>query len=155
MLLLVFRVADDTYAVDAGRVVEVVPRVALRTLPHAPEALAGVFRYRGRVVPVVDLGVLLGVGACPVRLSTRIILVDDRPQARQRGGDEAHLGLIAEHVSDVRRVGDDRVIPPSPLLVPNPYLGPIVSDDSGLIPLIAVERILAEPIRRALAEAAP
>src|SRR5207302_1737530 len=59
MLLLVFRVAEDAYAIEAGRVVEVVPRVALRRLPHAPEALAGVFRYRGRVVPVIELGVLL------------------------------------------------------------------------------------------------
>jgi chemotaxis-related protein WspB len=151
MLLLVFRVADETYAVEAGRVVEVVPRVALRTLPHAPEALAGMFRYRGRVVPVIDLGVLLGAGPCPPRLSTRIIVVDDLMPARGT----ARLGLIAEHVNDVRRVADDRVVPQARLLGQNPYLGPIVSDDSGLIPLIAVERILAEPLRGALAEAAP
>jgi chemotaxis-related protein WspB len=151
MLLLVFRVADETYAVEAGRVVEVVPRVALRTLPHAPEALTGIFRYRGRVVPVIDLGVLLGAGPCPPRLSTRIIVVDDLMPARGT----ARLGLIAEHVIDVRRVADDRVVPQARLLGQNPYLGPIVSDDSGLIPLIAVERILAEPLRDALAEAAP
>jgi chemotaxis-related protein WspB len=151
MLLLVFRVADETYAVEAGRVVEVVPRVALRTLPHAPEALTGIFRYRGRVVPVIDLGVLLGAGPCPPRLSTRIIVVDDLVPARGT----ARLGLIAEHVIDVRRVADDRVVPQARLLGQNPYLGPIVSDDSGLIPLIAVERILAEPLRDALAEAAP
>jgi chemotaxis-related protein WspB len=151
MLLLVFRVADDDYAVEAGRVVEVVPRVALRSLPHAPDALAGVFRYRGRVVPVIDLGLLLGHVPCAPRLSTRIILVDDRMPSQG----EARVGLIAEHVIDVRRVADDRVISPSTLLGPNPFLGPIVSADSGLIPMIAVERILAEPLRRALAEAAP
>ena len=61
MLLLVFRVAGDPYAIEATRVVEVVPRVELRALPHArPEALAGLFRYRGQMVPVIDLGVLLG-----------------------------------------------------------------------------------------------
>ena len=65
MLLLVFRVAGDAYAVEAARVVEVVPRVELRALPHAPEALAGLFRYRGRMVPVIDLGVLLGTGPVP------------------------------------------------------------------------------------------
>jgi chemotaxis-related protein WspB len=151
MLLLVFRVADEDYAVEAGRVVEVVPRVALRTLPHSPGALAGVFRYRGRVVPVIDLGVLLGHGPCRPRLSTRIILADDRIPAKG----EARVGLIAEHVIDVRRVTDDRVIPPSAMLGHDPYLGPIVSADSGLIPMIAVERLLSEPLRRALAEAVP
>lgn len=59
MLLLVFQVAGESYAVEANRVIEVVPRVDLRRLPHAPAALAGLLRYRGQVVPVIDLGVFL------------------------------------------------------------------------------------------------
>ncbi len=153
MLLLFFRVAGAEYAVEAARVVEVVPRVELRTLPHAPEALAGLLRYRGRMVPVVDLGLLLGDAPCPRLLSTRIILADERLPARG----EALVGLIAEHVSEVRQVDGDRVIPPPSLLGQNPYLGAIVSSDGGLVPLIAVERVLAEPLRHSLAvaEAAP
>src|SRR3954467_13970536 len=123
MLLLVFRVAEAPYAVEAGRGVEVVPRVALRALPHAPEALAGLFRYRGRVVPVIDLGVLLGDGPSPTRLSTRIIVVDDLMPARGR----AHLGLVPGRVVGFRRVVDGRIVPQAPLLGRNPYLGPIAS----------------------------
>lgn len=151
MLLLVFRVDGEVYAVEAARVIEVVPRVELRALPQAPGAVAGLFRYRGRVVPVIDLGVLIGAGASAMRLSTRIILVDDRVPSRG----EARVGLIAEHVIDVRRVGDDQVIAQPGALGRSPFLGAIVSADTGLIPLIAVERILAEPSRVALAEAAP
>ena len=36
MLLLVFRIAGDAYAVEAARVVEVVPRVELRRCPTHP-----------------------------------------------------------------------------------------------------------------------
>jgi chemotaxis-related protein WspB len=151
MLLLVFRVAGVDYAVEAGRVVEVIPRVELRSLPHGPDALAGLLRYRGQTVPVIDLGVLFGGAPCPERLSTRIILVDERLPARG----QAHVGLLSEHVSDVRRVDDDQVMEQRALLGPNPYLGPIVATDSGLIPLLDVARLLAEPIRAALAEAAP
>jgi len=151
MLLLVFRVAGDAYAVEAARVVEVVPRIELRSLPHAPEALAGLFRYRGRMVPVIDLGILLGNGPCRCLLSTRIILVDEPLPAHG----VAQVGLIAERVSDVYRVDDDRIIAPPPLLGQNPYLGSIVSTDLGLIPLIAIERVFAEPLRGILAEAAP
>ena len=78
MLLLMFRVAENEYAVAAECVVEVVPRIDLRAFPHATEALAGLFRYRGKVVPVVDLGLLMGGTACRSRLSTRIIVVDAR-----------------------------------------------------------------------------
>jgi chemotaxis-related protein WspB len=153
MLLVVFRIAGEVYAVDAAHVVAVVPRIDLRVLPHAPESLAGLFRYRDQVVPVVDLGVLLGAGPCAPRLSTRIILVDD-PMSK-RG--VASVGLIAEHVSDVRRVADDRVIPSPALLGQNPYLGPIVSSEGeeGLIPLLAVEQILTGSLRRVLAEVLP
>jgi chemotaxis-related protein WspB len=151
MLLLVFRVAGVDYAVEAGRVVEVVPRVELRSLPHAPDALAGLLRYRGQTVPVIDLSLLFGGGPCPQKLSTRIILVDERLPAQGR----ADIGVLAEHVSDVRRVDDDHAVAQPPLLGQNPYLGPIVSTDSGLIPVVDVTRLLAEPIRAVLAEAAP
>jgi chemotaxis-related protein WspB len=151
MLLLVFRLAGEPYAVDAMRVAEVVPCVELRTLPHAPEGLAGLCRYRGQMIPVIDLGILLGKGPCLRLLSTRIILVNDPAPERN----EAVLGLTAEQVCDVRKVADDNVISPPSLLGENPYLGPIVSTDAGLIPLIAVERVLAEPLRQSLAEALP
>jgi chemotaxis-related protein WspB len=140
MLLLVFRVAGEAYGVEAGRVVEVIPRVELRGLPQAPEALAGLLRYRGQMVPVIDLGVLLGSGPCETLLSTRIILVDRQSPARDR----ARVGLISERVSDVKRVDDDQVLPPPTLLGRSPYLGPIASTDTGLIPLLDIERLLAE-----------
>ncbi|MGO9599882.1 MAG: chemotaxis protein CheW [Isosphaeraceae bacterium] len=79
MFLLTFRAAQNLYAVDVARVVEVVPRVELRGLPYAPAFFAGLFDYRGTVTPVVDLGLLLGSEACPDRLSTRIIVANCAP----------------------------------------------------------------------------
>ena len=54
MLGLVFQVGPDKVAVDVCRVREVVPRVRLTVVHGAPEWIAGVFVYRGRVVPVID-----------------------------------------------------------------------------------------------------
>jgi chemotaxis-related protein WspB len=152
MLLLTFRAAGQLYAVDAARVVEVVPRVDLRPLPHAPAFLAGVFEYRGDVVSVVELGVLLGAGPAPGRLNTRIILVDRAAPAD--GHDEGAspsrrrslLGLIAEQVSDVSHVDPDSLIA-SPFRVPGaPYLGRLAETDRGMAQLIAVEKVLEEQV---------
>jgi chemotaxis-related protein WspB len=151
MLLLVFRVNGEEYAVEAARVVEVVPRLELRALPHGPEGLAGLLRYRKRMVPVIDLGIVLGNRPSRRMLSTRIVLLDDQLPARN----EAVLGLIAEQVSDVRTVADDAMTAPPSVLGQNPYLGAIASTETGLIPLIAVERVLAEPLRHSLAEIIP
>ena len=79
MLLLTFTAGANRYAVDVARVVELVPRVDLRSIPHAPAFLAGLLGYRGKMVLVIELGLLLDVGPCRDCLSTRIILVDDSP----------------------------------------------------------------------------
>jgi chemotaxis-related protein WspB len=146
MLLLMFRVMEGWYAVAADRVVEVVPRVDLRAVPHAPGALAGVFRYRGKVVPVIDLGMLMGEGACRPRLSTRIIVVD----AAQRGSDETEwLGMVAEQVNDVRKVSEDEATAPPMRLERAPYLGPIVQSREQIVQLIEVDRVLTGTLRNA------
>jgi chemotaxis-related protein WspB len=146
MLLLMFRVAQAWYAVEANRVVEVVPRIDLREVPHATEALAGLFRYRGKVVPVVDLGVLIGGSACRRRLSTRIIVVD----AAARGSkpiEAEWLGLIAEQVNDVRKVTEDEVTASPMQLDRAPYLGSIVQSRDQIIQLIEVDRVLTGSLR--------
>ena len=143
MLLLTFQAAGQRYAVDAARVVEVVPRVRTRPLPHAPAHLTGVFEYRGEVVTVVDLGTLLGAGAAPDRLSTRIILVD-----RDGGGRRELLGLVAEHVDDLASV-DPAAIAPIPAAIPDaPYLGGLAETDAGLVQLLLVDRILTLPVNK-------
>jgi chemotaxis-related protein WspB len=139
VLLLIFHVAENQYAVDAARVREVVPRVGLRFVPHAPGYLAGLFNYRGQVVPVVDFGLLLGQPACRPRLSTRIIIVDTAADERV---EYVPLGLIAEQVSDVRDVPGRQPARPASPLTEAPYLGPIVQLDDGLVQLIDVNRIL-------------
>jgi chemotaxis-related protein WspB len=158
MLLLTFQAAGQLYAVDAARIVEVVPRVNLRRLPHAPAFLAGVFEYRGDVVSVVDLGVLLGADPSPGRLNTRIILVDRAASASREVADEGDaeasskprrrslLGLIAEQVSDLSSVDPEALIA-SPVQIPRaPYLGRLAETEQGMAQLITVEKVLEESL---------
>jgi chemotaxis-related protein WspB len=160
MLLLTFTAGANQYAVDVARVVELVPRVELRKVPHAPVFLAGFLGYRGKVVAVIDLGLLLDEAPCGDCLSTRIILVNDSPgdhdwsnQDREGSREKigaacskpqpAHnlLGLIAEHVSDLTYVRPEQIIPAPVRLPQAPYLGPIVQTDQGIVQLIVVDKV--------------
>jgi chemotaxis-related protein WspB len=160
MLILTFTAGGNRYAVDVSRVVELVPRVELRAIPHAPEFLAGFLGYRGRIAPVIDLGLLLGTAPCPDRLSTRIILVEVEPGDHNQGeGDRARpveepgpgrreaapdsglLGLIAEHVGDLIRVEPEDVVPAPVSLLQTPYLNRIAQTDREFVPLIEVSRL--------------
>ena len=76
MLVLQFYLGDVMYVIKCERVREVAPMVALKKMPHAPDCVAGLFNYRGMIVPVIDLRQLIHGVPCQLRLSTRIILVD-------------------------------------------------------------------------------
>ena len=56
MQLLTFSVAGQAYAIPSRKVIEVLPLVAARPIPHTPDYVSGVFTYRGQLVPLVDLG---------------------------------------------------------------------------------------------------
>jgi chemotaxis-related protein WspB len=149
MLLLTFTAAGEHYALDVSGVIELVPRVELRAIPHAPAFLAGLLGYRGEVVPVIDLGLLLGSSPCADRLSTRIILVKSAPGGQNRGygtrdadrGPERLLALIAEKVSDLIEVAAEQVVPAPVHLPQAPYLDAIARTDRGFVPMIAVEKL--------------
>jgi chemotaxis-related protein WspB len=166
MLLLTFTVGANRYAIDVKHVVEVVPRVELRKISRAPEFLAGVLDYRGKIVPVIDLGLLLDLTPCRDCLSTRIILVNDSPvddNGTEQDRDEARgqiedarvnskqkpdlLGLIAEHVSDLTNAQPEQVAPIPVWLPQAPYLGAIVQTDSGLVQLIVGEKVREASLR--------
>ena len=63
-LFLVFGLGKDRYALKASKIVEVLPMLEMKRLPHAPKGVAGVFMYHGVPVPAVDLSeVTLGAPA--------------------------------------------------------------------------------------------
>ncbi|HEX4610775.1 MAG TPA: chemotaxis protein CheW, partial [Urbifossiella sp.] len=129
---LTFQVGTDRVAVDVRRVREVVPRVRVTPASGGPAWLAGVFVYRGRVVPVVDLYQLTGSGDCPPHLSSRVILVP-----RPNDPDEL-VGLLATQVADIRDLPDSPARPAD-----GPLLGPPVADGSSVLRLLDPDRLLA------------
>lgn len=146
MLVLTFQIGDDTLAIDIRRVREVVPRVRLAHVQGSPEWHAGVFVYRGEVVPVVDLHLLAGVGACPPHLSSRIILV--APQ--QASGNERLIGLLAAQVADTRDLPPTAGAAPSASDVGDVDLGVLIADGQGVLRLFDPDRFLPETAWRKL-----
>jgi chemotaxis-related protein WspB len=109
--------------------------------------VAGVFAWRGRVVPVLDLCALTFGQAAEARTSTRLVLVNYRPQAQQA----AHvLGLILEQATDTLRC-DPADFKPYGLDNPQaPYLGPVREDAQGMLQWVRVNDLLDESVRAVL-----
>ena len=143
MLYLLFQLGNDRYALEAGRVVEVVPMVRIERLPGAPRGVAGIFNYRGRPVPAVDLCELALGRASGARLSTRIIVLN----CRDADDREQLMGLIAENATATLRRDPEDFVDPGLRLPAAPYLGPVLMDQSGAIRRLDETRLLPEPVR--------
>ncbi|MGF6206673.1 chemotaxis protein CheW [Pseudomonas frederiksbergensis] len=151
-LFLVFRVGNERYALQAIEVAEVLPRVPLKPIARAPEWVAGVFAYRGTVVPVIDLSALTFGQPAQARTSTRLVLVHYRP-------DEATpaqlLGLILEQATDTVRCNPADFQPYGLDNRQAPYLGPVRKDAQGLLQWVRVADLLDEQVRGLLFPSPP
>jgi chemotaxis-related protein WspB len=146
MLLILFQIGRDRYALQASSIIEVLPLMNLKSVPNAPIGVAGVLNYRGIPVPVIDLNEMATAIPAVRRLSTRIILVKYPLEA-----EHPHpLGLIAEHATNMMRRSAQDFIETGVDSDNAPYLGRVTNDPGGLIQWIEVERLLKPEIRDVL-----
>jgi chemotaxis-related protein WspB len=152
MLFLIFQLGKDRYAVEANRVLEVLPLLDLKRLPQAPKGIAGIFNLRGKPVPAIDLNELAFGQPSRERLTTRIIVI----KHTDAQGSHQALGLIAECVTQTLRKEVKDFLGSGVSLPAAPYLGPLLMDGLGPIQWLHAEHLLSEPIRELLAsEKAP
>jgi chemotaxis-related protein WspB len=143
MVALLFEVEGQRYGLEVTQIVKVLPSVRLRRLPQVPEYVAGVFRYRGTMVPVIDLTQLIKGRPSTALMSTRIILVlHPGPSGTGRV-----LGLLAERATEIL---DDVAVEPKPsgIEVPEaPYLGGLSANGASIIQYVKVEQLLSDELR--------
>jgi len=146
MLLLLFHVGGNLYAIDTEKVIEIIPMVLLRRIQPAPDYLAGVFNYRGSIVPVIDLCHLIRGESCQVCYSTRVILVNysvNSEQTANENGSQRSLGLIAERVTETLKVSHDQ-LKTTEQISSSPYLGELFIDQKGIIQKINWEHLITD-----------
>ena len=150
MLMVVFRLGHERYAVRADCVVEIVPLVALKLLPQAPPYVAGLFNYRARVTPVIDLCKLALGRRCEDFLSSRIILIDyDRVSGMAPNGRGQILGLLAEQVTETCTLPSSTSASPVNV-AQTPYLGEIFYSGAELNQCVEVSKLLPDSVRELL-----
>jgi len=107
LIFLVFRLADDEFALPIDTVVEVahVPEQITR-VPRTPKFLEGVVNLRGEVLPIVDQRRRFEMPSLDATATRRLVVVRT---ARHRAG------LIVDGVSDVLRTTAAQISPPPEL----------------------------------------
>lgn len=130
-----FRLAGETFALPVEPVREVLRVQSVTRVPHAPEPIRGVSNLRGRVIPVIDLRVRIGLPAADLDRASRVIVVGSRGRL---------LGLLVDAVRHVVHLDLDRVqAPPEDVMtVQSDYISGVYHLEDQLVLLLDVDRAL-------------
>lgn len=97
---LTFFLAKEEYGIEILKVQEIIGVMAITPVPRTPDHLRGVINLRGKIIPVVDLRLKLGLPAAEGQ--TCIIVV------RARG---LEIGITVDQVSEVANIADKDIEP--------------------------------------------
>jgi len=138
--LVCFELRGQELALPIDWVRETLPVPPITRVFLVPACLAGVFSLRGDIVPVIDLGVLLGLPATPVGNDSKIVVV----------AHEAGLaGIVVDRLRDLRTV-EGALDPPPPNLAGEvaALLSGVVATPTGSVRVLDARALLtAEPLR--------
>ena len=132
--LVVFRIEKSEYALPVGNVGEILRMVAIAPVPEAPSWLPGVINLRGKVIPVIDLRVRLGLASKPVGINTPIVVAEHEGQM---------VGLIADSVTELLTVPLESVEPPDARVGTTNAVEAVARAGERLILIFDLERVCA------------
>lgn len=135
--LISFRIGSQEFCVDIMDVREIRGWTPATALPQAPAFVRGVINLRGAVLPIVDLGARLGLGAADPTARHVIIVAQVEKQI---------VGLLVDAVSDILTVSDDMIQPTPDVaseMVRN-FVRGLLAIDGRMVSFISLDRVLPD-----------
>ncbi len=87
---------DEMFALEIGKVREVLDSTSVTKVPRMPEFMRGVINLRGSVVPVVDLRIKFGMNRTELNVNSCIIITEATVD-----GMTTVMGALADSVQEV------------------------------------------------------
>lgn len=103
---LTFILDEEVFALEIGKVREVLDFTTVTKVPQTPEFMRGVINLRGSVVPVVDMRLKFGMSQTEKTVNTCIIIVEI-----EIDGEITVLGALADSVREVLEMDEDQIEP--------------------------------------------
>ena len=134
--LVSFKIGDEEFGIDILSVQEINRMSQITKVPNTPDFIEGVINLRGRIIPVIDLRVKLGMTRKDHGKNTRIVVVELKGQT---------IGFIVDEVSEVLRIPKDITEAPPDMVggVNSDYITSIGKLEDRLLILLDLEKILS------------
>jgi purine-binding chemotaxis protein CheW len=93
---LSFKLGDETFAANVGKVLNILEMTKITQVPKAPPYMKGVINLRGTVLPVVDTRLKFGLSATEVTPNTCILVLEIEVD-----GEYLQVGGLVDSVQEV------------------------------------------------------
>jgi purine-binding chemotaxis protein CheW len=103
---LTFKLDDEIFALDVGKVREVLEHTKITKVPRTPDFMLGVINLRGSVVPVVDMRLKFDMEKTEKTVNTCIIITEV-----EMDDDITVLGALADSVQEVVDLEPEQIEP--------------------------------------------
>jgi purine-binding chemotaxis protein CheW len=135
--LISFRISDQEFCVDIMSVREIRGWTQATPLPRTPNYVRGVINLRGAVLPVIDLGLRLGLQTDSP--TDRHVIIVTRIEDQM-------IGLLVDAVCDIIAVTDSLIqaTPDVSSDLVDRFIRGIFSLDGRMISLVALDRVLPD-----------
>ena len=101
--VVIFLIREMNYAVDIGRVREIIYFKKPTPLPEAPPFVEGILDLRGIVVPIIDLKKKMGMAAEGRSAPKHILIINIK---------NGMLGIVVDEVKEVLHLMEDQIQAP-------------------------------------------
>jgi purine-binding chemotaxis protein CheW len=137
---LTFVLDREVFALDIGKVREVLDYTTVTKVPQTPDFMRGVINLRGNVVPVVDMRLKFGISATENTVNTCIIIVEVTVD-----GETTVLGAMADSVQEVLDLEADQIEPPPRIgtRVRTDFIRGMGKRDDQFIMILDIDRIFS------------
>lgn len=141
--LLTFIINEDRYGVELSHVTEIISILFITSVPNVPPYIKGIINLRGKIVPVIDVRLKLGLQEKAYDDKTCIVVVNVN---------EMQVGLIVDRVSEVVNINQSNLfqIPEMSVQKEHQYLSSITQIDGKLVLNLDFERFFNDDIRKPL-----
>jgi len=138
--LLLFRIADEWYAVRVSDVREIFQEYEITEIPCVPTYVLGVVNVRGEILSVTDSASIMGIGS--------VQTVDGvEPPAIVIANDEVATALVVDEIGDITDIPKGAVEPPLSIIdrAQAEFIAGSVHIQDFMVGLLNVDRVL-QPI---------
>lgn len=136
---LTFKLENNDYGIPILKISEIIGVVEITPLPKAPVFMKGVINLRGKIIPVIDLRLKLGMDEIEHNQNTCIIIINLELKDSMK-----QLGLVVDIVSEVCNINQND-IEPAPTYgdeTDNNFLSGIGKIKDKVIMLLDIEKII-------------